>query len=89
MYSRTEFLVDLACVASVPVRAKCYVSRASEDSGRAKILLEKPSTISHLRGLRESRIFIANVAKQHKVLSSRHTSVTVFGALVSSRVDYD
>ena len=27
----------LACVASVPVRAKCYVSRASEDSSRAKI----------------------------------------------------
>ena len=27
----------LACVASVPVRAKCYVLRASEDSSRAKI----------------------------------------------------
>ena len=27
----------IACVASVPVRAKCYVSRASEDSSRAKI----------------------------------------------------
>ena len=27
----------LACVASVPVRAKCYVSRGSEDSGCAKI----------------------------------------------------
>ena len=27
----------LACVASVPVRAKCYVSRASDDSGRVKI----------------------------------------------------
>ena len=27
----------LACVASVPVRAKCYVSGASEDSGRVKI----------------------------------------------------
>ena len=28
---------SLACVASVPAQAKCYVSRASEDSGRAKI----------------------------------------------------
>ena len=28
---------DLACVASVPVRAKCHMSRASEDSGRVKI----------------------------------------------------
>ena len=28
----------VACVASVPVRAKCYVPRASEDSSRAKIV---------------------------------------------------
>ena len=28
---------EVACVASVPVRAKCCVSRASEDSSRAKI----------------------------------------------------
>ena len=28
---------NLACVASVPVRAKCYASCASDDSGRAKI----------------------------------------------------
>ena len=27
----------VACVASVPFQAKCYVSRASEDSGHAKI----------------------------------------------------
>ena len=27
---------SIACVGSVPVRAECYVSRASEDSGRAK-----------------------------------------------------
>ena len=28
---------NVACVASVPVRAKCCVSRARENSGRAKI----------------------------------------------------
>ena len=31
------FYVIIACVASVPVRAKCYVLRTSEDSSRAKI----------------------------------------------------
>ena len=30
-------MADLVCVARVTVRAKCYVSRVSKDSGRAKI----------------------------------------------------
>ena len=34
---KSNTLMGLACVASVPVRAKCFVSRASEDSSRAKI----------------------------------------------------
>ena len=34
---RSQGEIFVACVASVPVRAKCYVSRASEVSGRAKI----------------------------------------------------
>ena len=33
---RQTYTVAVACVASVPVRAKCCVSRASEDSSRAK-----------------------------------------------------
>ena len=37
LQSNLSYIVSLACVASVPVRAKCYVSRASEDSSRAKI----------------------------------------------------
>ena len=41
-------MVDLkmiACVADVPVRAKCCVSRASEDSGRAvPFLLSRPES---------------------------------------------
>ena len=37
MGSQGLFAIFIACVASVPVRAKCYVSRASEDSSRTKI----------------------------------------------------
>ena len=36
MLPNTGLHTGLACVASVPVRAKCCVSRACEDSGRAK-----------------------------------------------------
>ena len=37
MILKCSSLLRVACEASVPVRAKCYVSRESEDSGRAKI----------------------------------------------------
>ena len=44
----------VACVASVPVRAKGYVSRASEDSGRGKLgreqKREKSRELGHFRG---------------------------------------
>ena len=57
----------LTSVASVPVRAKCYVSRASEDSGRAKIGARAP-LLSHfcsLPNFRATRIFT----------STRHVSL--------------
>ena len=34
---KREYFPNVPGEASIPVRAKCYVSRASEDSGRAKI----------------------------------------------------
>ena len=59
----------LTSVASVPVRAKCYVSPASEDSGRAKIGA-RPPVLSHfcsLPNFRATRIFTST---QHISLRS-------------------
>ena len=59
----------LTSVASVPVRAKCYASPASEDSGRAKIGARAP-ILSHfcsLPNFRATRIFTST---QHISLRS-------------------